>query len=152
MNTYRNKLFGLVLICTFFLLLPSAIALTDYYEMPSAYASHSHIIESDFHNGRIAFTFMANVSLTVSIAYRFANDTWATPLWSVTSTNGSTDLTVDPGLNYYYRFIKSPGYAVRIDFTLEGNPSGIPGFIPLYILIGMISILAIVYLKRLEYL
>ena len=148
MKTHQNRLLGLLLICVMLSFLPSALALADSYEMPSAYSSHSHIIESNFHNGRIAFTFMANVSLTVAITYRFANDTWAPPLWSVTGTNGSTDLTVNPDLNYYYRFIKSPGYAVRIDFTLEGNPSGIPGFIYIYIIIGLMGLLAIAHFKK----
>lgn len=140
------KLLGIILGLIFLFGIPSAFAISDSYDMETLEISYSHRIDKEFHNGRIAFTFQANASLTVDIEWHYANGSLGDIIWEVTGTSGDINTSVDPTKNYYYTFSKTIGYAVHIAFTLEGNPStSISGFeIPLCFLalIGTIGLLS----------
>jgi len=140
MKYHRTKLLGLLLVLSFLLGIPAAVAISESYDMGSTEVFYSHVIDKEFHNGRIAFTFQANASLTVYIEWHHTNGSYLT-IWQVIGTSGNVNMAVDPNTNYYYTFSKIDGYAVHIDFTLEGKPSGIPGF---EIIIGLLALVGIV--------
>lgn len=148
MKNHGMKLLGIILIMAFLFAIPPAFAISDSYDMGTLEVYYAHRIDKEFHNGRIAFDFLANASLTVGIEWHYANGSVGAVIWEVVGTSGNIDTSVDPNKNYYYTFSKITGYAVHIDFTIEGNPSGIPGFEILLAFLAIIGMIGLFSRKR----
>lgn len=148
MKNHRMTLLGIILIMAFLFAIPLAFAISDSYDMGTTEVEYSHVIDKEFHNGRIAFSFQANDSLRVYISWYYPNASLATPIWDITGESGSIDISVDSNKNYYYFFSKITGYAVHIDFTLEGNPPSIPGFEILVAFLAVIGMIGLLSRKR----
>ena len=144
-------LLGIILIMAFLFAIPPAFAISDSYDMGTLEVYYAHRIDKEFHNGRIAFDFLANASLTVGIEWHYANGSVGAVIWEVVGTSGNIHTTVDPNKNYYYTFSKITGYAVHIAFTLEGNSPGVPGFEIIIGLLALVGIVGLLSRKRLVF-
>ncbi|MDD1778058.1 MAG: hypothetical protein LUQ65_07795 [Candidatus Helarchaeota archaeon] len=143
MRNYSKRLLELALVLMFFIIVPTSFAFSETREMGTTTASYTRTIFPEDHQGRIQFSFTANVSLTVSITNSAGNVT----LWTTDNTSGSCDLTVDPDAIYRANFFKMPGYAVLVQYTVV-EQSNIPGFELILTALILLAILGLIYLQK----
>jgi hypothetical protein len=143
MKNHQKIFFGMCLLFTFVLILPTTLAFTETEVLPQASGYAERTIFPSDHRGRIQFSFTANASVEVAIT----NSGGTVTLWTVTATNGSCDLDVDKDEIYRARFTYSPTYAISIQYTVI-EQGGIPGFTQVYAMIILLTVVALIYLKK----